>query len=250
MEVFLYRQIPPSPSTQTGKAIRNSDGHFIRLERETGFEPATSTLARLHSTTELFPLESELPKQQRGDFYACGPLLSTAFENFSENVTCTQNKGHPEIRMAISIEWSGKRDLNPRLQPWQGCTLPLSYSRSIGAPGRIRTPGPRLRRPLLYPTELLAQSTRRIPTKGISACPEKNVHPRLFPDCIPAADDASGPPPSRVPLTFTTKTRHEMIRSACFDTNRNPVPTSRSTRPPLSGAGHRFPGDPKPPEET
>ena len=26
------------------------------LERETGFEPATSTLARLHSTAELFPL--------------------------------------------------------------------------------------------------------------------------------------------------------------------------------------------------
>ena len=31
---------------------------FNRLvERETGFEPATSTLARLHSTTELFPHE-------------------------------------------------------------------------------------------------------------------------------------------------------------------------------------------------
>ena len=28
-------------------------------------------------------------------------------------------------------KWSGKRDLNPRLQPWQGCTLPLSYSRSV-----------------------------------------------------------------------------------------------------------------------
>src|SRR6185295_5129493 len=26
--------------------------------------------------------------------------------------------------------WSGKRESNPRLQPWQGCTLPLSYSRS------------------------------------------------------------------------------------------------------------------------
>ena len=26
-----------------------------KMERETGFEPATSTLARLHSTTELFP---------------------------------------------------------------------------------------------------------------------------------------------------------------------------------------------------
>jgi hypothetical protein len=28
----------------------------LYLERETGFEPATSTLARLHSTAELFPL--------------------------------------------------------------------------------------------------------------------------------------------------------------------------------------------------
>ena len=27
-----------------------------KMERETGFEPATSTLARSHSTTELFPL--------------------------------------------------------------------------------------------------------------------------------------------------------------------------------------------------
>ena len=27
------------------------------MERETGLEPATSTLARLHSTTELLPLE-------------------------------------------------------------------------------------------------------------------------------------------------------------------------------------------------
>ena len=29
---------------------------FEEMERETGFEPATSTLARSHSTTELFPL--------------------------------------------------------------------------------------------------------------------------------------------------------------------------------------------------
>src|SRR5262245_11344142 len=30
------------------------------LERETGFEPATSTLARLHSTTELLPHRKQL----------------------------------------------------------------------------------------------------------------------------------------------------------------------------------------------
>ena len=28
------------------------------------------------------------------------------------------------------VLWSGKRELNPRLRPWQGRTLPLSYSRS------------------------------------------------------------------------------------------------------------------------
>ena len=33
-----------------------SPGDAAELERETGFEPATSTLARSHSTTELFPL--------------------------------------------------------------------------------------------------------------------------------------------------------------------------------------------------
>ena len=33
-------------------------GKIRWVERETGFEPATSTLARSHSTTELFPLAS------------------------------------------------------------------------------------------------------------------------------------------------------------------------------------------------
>ena len=29
----------------------------------------------------------------------------------------------------IILIWSGKRDSNSRLQPWQGCALPLNYSR-------------------------------------------------------------------------------------------------------------------------
>ena len=29
----------------------------------------------------------------------------------------------------VSTTKSEKRDLNPRPQPWQGCALPLSYSR-------------------------------------------------------------------------------------------------------------------------
>ncbi len=35
-------------------------GFWKILERETGFEPATSTLARSHSTTELLPLDSSI----------------------------------------------------------------------------------------------------------------------------------------------------------------------------------------------
>jgi hypothetical protein len=30
--------------------------------------------------------------------------------------------------------WSGRRDSNPRPQPWQGCALPLSYARSGATP--------------------------------------------------------------------------------------------------------------------
>ena len=35
------------------------------------------------------------------------------------------------VRKAIYGIWSGRRDLNPRPQPWQGCALPLSYVRFL-----------------------------------------------------------------------------------------------------------------------
>jgi hypothetical protein len=43
----------------------------------------------------------------------------------------------PSGRLGLGLapeenEWSGRRGSNPRLQPWQGCTLPLSYSREPG----------------------------------------------------------------------------------------------------------------------
>ena len=37
--------------------------------------------------------------------------------------------------------WSGRRDSNPRPQPWQGCALPLSYARS-GDLGTVRLARP------------------------------------------------------------------------------------------------------------
>ena len=47
---------------------------------------------------------------------------------------------------------------NPRHPEPQSGALPLNYSHHDGAPGGARTPDPRLRRPLLYPTELQAHA--------------------------------------------------------------------------------------------
>ena len=47
----------------------------------------------------------------------------------------------PARRARGERKWSGKRDSNPRLRPWQGRTLPLSYSRSrrtVIVPQRFR----------------------------------------------------------------------------------------------------------------
>jgi hypothetical protein len=55
MLLSLFMTSCSAPYTEIKKApIREL---FLFLERETGFEPATSTLATWRSTTELFPLE-------------------------------------------------------------------------------------------------------------------------------------------------------------------------------------------------
>ena len=45
------------------------------MERETGFEPATSTLARSHSTTELFPPSATTKIPMRSAFVKPAPAL-------------------------------------------------------------------------------------------------------------------------------------------------------------------------------
>ena len=40
------------------------------------------------------------------------------------------------LPLGYAAIWSGKRDSNPRPQPWQGCALPLSYFRA-GDPDQI-----------------------------------------------------------------------------------------------------------------
>ena len=42
---------------------------------------------------------------------------------------CLRTRGFRPFLM-VGKYWSGRRDSNPRPQPWQGCALPLSYTRS------------------------------------------------------------------------------------------------------------------------
>src|SRR6267378_3400904 len=47
-----------------------------------------------------------------------------------ENARKRRKLKFPHGSSSVGNLWSGRRDLNPRLRPWQGRTLPLSYSRS------------------------------------------------------------------------------------------------------------------------
>ena len=67
----------------------------------------------------------------------------------------------------VGEKWGGRWDLNPRPQESQSCALPTELRSPLdkhfitavgGAPGRIRTCYPRLRRPMLYPNELRAHN--------------------------------------------------------------------------------------------
>ena len=54
--------------------------------------------------------------------------------------------------------WGGRQVSNLLPPEPQSGALPIELRPPYGAPGEIRTPDTRLRRPLLYPTELQAQN--------------------------------------------------------------------------------------------
>ena len=52
-------------------------------------------------------------------------------------------------------DWSGRWDSNPRPQPWQGCALPLSYTRTLRPAGRYPVGGFVLRKTVCGATPFL-----------------------------------------------------------------------------------------------
>ena len=79
------------------------------------------------------------------------------------------------------IKWSGKRDSNPRPQPWQGCALPLSYSRNTVTaaadcnkrPRRVSTYGPSG----TSPAEVLRRLLGRRRVDEEARCPTRSRPP-------------------------------------------------------------------------
>ena len=62
------------------------------------------------------------------------------------------------MRSALKNKWGGRQVSNLLPPEPQSGALPIELRPPfIGAPGEIRTPDTRLRRPLLYPTELQAR---------------------------------------------------------------------------------------------
>src|SRR5262252_7559099 len=58
-----------------------------------------------------------------------------------QHVTCQPpHSDTTNTRGGDRARWSGRRDSNPRPQPWQGCALPLSYTRIRTGSGPCRPP--------------------------------------------------------------------------------------------------------------
>jgi hypothetical protein len=79
--------------------------------------------------------------------------------------------GAVNIYLHVLEIWSGRRDLNPRPQPWQGCALPLSYTRSNPpVRGSSLNRGPPKRRRVLYRSIVFGMQQFLLRFRWKSAC--------------------------------------------------------------------------------
>ena len=72
-------------------------------------------------------------------------------QGFEPRTHALEGRCSIQLSYAPTLFWSGKRDSNSRLSPWQGDALPLNYSRIYnGGNNRTRTCDPLINSQLLY----------------------------------------------------------------------------------------------------
>jgi hypothetical protein len=106
---------------------------FFSLEAAPGFEPGIRALQAHalplgYAATVMVPGAGLEPAQcyHRGILSPLRLPISPSGLHVEKNISAQTSNAMFQLR-----SWSGKRGSNSRPQPWQGCALPLSYSRIV-----------------------------------------------------------------------------------------------------------------------
>ncbi len=124
------RHTPPQMGDARGLRASN-------LNRRTWLMPAEAlgaTAVHLRSPSVLASYGGQPSREFRAKVGGAA-RIRTGDGGFADLCLTTWLRRQPEVGALVQGggDWSGKRDSNPRLRPWQGRTLPLSYSRSCRA---------------------------------------------------------------------------------------------------------------------
>ena len=119
---------------------RDSSSSITPLARNpprTGRDAANASLASGHASNDGEDIaenggQARNRTEVRGFAGRCITTLPPGRSHTSEEPDADKEKPRPSGRgFSAMSTWSGKRDSNSRPQPWQGCALPLSYSRAV-----------------------------------------------------------------------------------------------------------------------
>src|SRR5215510_16559863 len=102
----------------------------MRMERETGFEPATPSLEGWRSTAELFPHASRPTSPLRGSLVGRGGFEPPKAFASRFTVCPLWPLGYLPESWLMGFLWRWREDLNPRPTAYKAVALPLSYASS------------------------------------------------------------------------------------------------------------------------
>src|SRR5215468_5566591 len=102
----------------------------MRMERETGFEPATPSLEGWRSTAELFPRASRPISPLRASLVGRGGFEPPKAFASRFTVCPLWPLGYLPESWLMDHRWRWREDLNPRPTAYKAVALPLSYASS------------------------------------------------------------------------------------------------------------------------